>query len=495
MILEKLTEAVQLVLKPGAAVFMPLIIMFFVMILRAYDKKSISWFQGIRSAILLGVAFLAIGIVIGFTINIFNTPFAQIQKLLSYNSLDLGWAPMSALSWAWPYAFLLFPIQIFTNIAMLKLNKTKTLNADLWNVWNKVFTSVLVTFILTPSVGPKFAVALGLFAGWIQVIFELKNGDVLYEKQYLITGIPNINSPHSMFLLSPIVDFVDRFLQKIPYFAKDVEDSDKKQSIWVKILGENVMAGFLVGLLVSGSIIWLDKGNWALYLQLPFMIACALALFPVTAKFFTQALTPIGSAIQTITQQKFQDKEIYVGLDFPILAGNAKLWLVATMMIPFTLIYSIIFSFIPGFKAAFPLGGMINVCLAPIILVICKQNMRRMVATGIILTPIFLFFASYIAPVMTNAAIENRSVLSGVDDATFAKLGKNLWITSTTMNMPDATFALAGGLLFLTGMFTSPAAIAGIIWACIWILLWRRYYKLAKIDAIELRKQREAKNS
>ena len=75
---------------------------------------------------------------------------------------------MSTISWSWPYAFLMFPLMILINIIMLVLKKTNTFNADLWNVWGKIFTAVGVVAI-TGSIPLAFLVAA------IQIIFELKN--------------------------------------------------------------------------------------------------------------------------------------------------------------------------------------------------------------------------------------------------------------------------------------------------------------------------------
>ena len=36
----------------------------------------------------------------------------------------------------------MFPLMIVINIIMLVIKKTNTFNADLWNVWGKIFTAV-----------------------------------------------------------------------------------------------------------------------------------------------------------------------------------------------------------------------------------------------------------------------------------------------------------------------------------------------------------------
>ena len=54
---------------------------------------------------------------------------------------------------------------------MLVTKQTKTLNVDLWNVWNKIFTAVIVTYFTNN-------IFLGFIAAAIIIVLELKLGDV-----------------------------------------------------------------------------------------------------------------------------------------------------------------------------------------------------------------------------------------------------------------------------------------------------------------------------
>ena len=68
---------------------------------------------------------------------------------------------------------------------MLVIKKTNTFNADLWNVWGKIFTAVGVVAI-TGSVPLAFLVAA------IQIIFELKTADVHQRRIEELSGIPGV---------------------------------------------------------------------------------------------------------------------------------------------------------------------------------------------------------------------------------------------------------------------------------------------------------------
>ncbi|MFM9597109.1 PTS transporter subunit IIC, partial [Streptomyces scabiei] len=90
---------------------------------------------------------------------------------LSLNAIDAGWTGVAAITWSYKSAFLFFPLLLLINFIMLTLNLTKTLNVDMWNVWNKIFTYVVVYFVTGNML-------FGFIVASIQIIFELKAGDM-----------------------------------------------------------------------------------------------------------------------------------------------------------------------------------------------------------------------------------------------------------------------------------------------------------------------------
>ncbi|MCD0062943.1 PTS galactitol transporter subunit IIC, partial [Streptococcus agalactiae] len=95
------------------------------------------------SALILGIAFTGMGILVNYIMTSMGAAANDLTKHtgLSLPAVDIGWPGAASISWAWPYAFLVFPLQLAINFVMLLLNQTKTLNVDLWNVWNKIFTA------------------------------------------------------------------------------------------------------------------------------------------------------------------------------------------------------------------------------------------------------------------------------------------------------------------------------------------------------------------
>ena len=94
----------QYILDFGAAVFVPLLMIIVGVIARMKFREALS------SGIILGVAFIGMGIVIGFMLDAL-TPAAQslVEKTgIQLNIIDGGWTSMATLAWAWPLAFLMY---------------------------------------------------------------------------------------------------------------------------------------------------------------------------------------------------------------------------------------------------------------------------------------------------------------------------------------------------------------------------------------------------
>lgn len=88
--------------------------------------------------------------------------------------------------------------QIGINFVMLLMNWTNTLNLDMWQVVNKIFTAYIVTVISNNPV-------LGFAVASVQVVLELKNGDVIKRQIQEITGVPGVTISHPMLLSNVII--------------------------------------------------------------------------------------------------------------------------------------------------------------------------------------------------------------------------------------------------------------------------------------------------
>ncbi len=116
----------------GPTVTMPI----FLIILALFFRMSV--FNALKSGLLVGVGFQGINVIIallGTTVAPAATALAdKVGK--SFAIMDVGFPTIGAAAWASPIAPLVIPVAILVNVILLLLNRTKTLNIDIWNIFH-----------------------------------------------------------------------------------------------------------------------------------------------------------------------------------------------------------------------------------------------------------------------------------------------------------------------------------------------------------------------
>ena len=446
--MEILQSVIQYILDLGAAVFVP-----FLMLIVGLAMKM-KFRDAFTSALTLVIAFTGMGILVNFIMTSMGSAANDLTTHtgLSLPAVDIGWPGAAAISWAWPYAFLVFPLQLAINFIMLITKQTKTLNVDLWNVWNKIFTAVIVTYFTNNIV-------FGFIAAAIIIVLELKLGDAFAPEVERLTGVPGITVPHFITLIAVILHPIDELLKKIPFLNKEFDADTLKEKIGV--FGENSVMGAIIGFALG-----LASGNGLKYaLGLAVQAATALTLFPMVSKLFSQALSPISEAVSDFMREKFEDREVYIGLDWPVLGGRNELWVAVIFTIPFLLVGAVA---LPG-NIVLPFAGIINLSFVVGALLLTNGNVLRMIIHGLISTPLFLYGATYFTPYMTRLAEETN---------TLQQTGQISW---ATFEGPDIRYILANGF---SGNFV--AILLGVVWLglYVWLLQARKKYN-EKLEAGE----------
>lgn len=438
--MEILSNVINYLLSLGAAVFVPIIIIIAGLIVKMKLKDAIS------SGITLGVAFTGMGMLIGFMVQIINPAAEAMLKStgIALPIVDGGWTTMATISWSWPYAFLMFPMMIITNIIMLAINKTDTFNADLWNVWGKIFTAIAVAGI-TKSVPLAFVVAA------VQVIFELKTADAHQGRIQNLSGIPGVTCTHKMLFFGAILYPFDILLRKIPVFNKEFNASNLRDKIG--IFAENHVIGFILGALF-GAIARYSVANT---LILGVKAATALTLFPVITKYFMQALSPISEAVSEYMNKRFEGRKLIVGLDWPFLGGANEIWLAIIFSVPVILLYSM---FLPGNKIL-PFAGIINIALAVSAYLVTGGNLLRMFTLCVIGVPAFLWIGTAFAPYMTE--------LANTTGALSLQAGE--MISNSSIDGPVFSYAMSHVFMLKDGN------IVPLVVLVLWLIGYVMYYR------------------
>ncbi|EGO2744179.1 PTS galactitol transporter subunit IIC [Enterococcus faecalis] len=444
-----LQNVVQYILDLGAAVFVPFLMFIIALCMRMKVRDAFI------SALTLGIAFTGMNLLVNFIMTSMGAAANDLANNtgLSLPAVDIGWPGAASITWAWPYAFLMFPVQIGINVVLLLLNQTKTLNVDLWNVWNKIFSAVLVSYFTNN-------VFYGFCAAAILIVLELKLGDVFAPEVERLTGIPGVTVPHFICLIAVILFPIDELLKRVPGLNKEFNADNLKEKIGV--FGENAVMGSIIGFLLG-----LASGNgFKFACTLAVQAATALQLFPMVSKLFAQSLSPISEAVSEFMRKKFKNREVYIGLDWPILGGRNELWVAVIFTMVFLLGFSIT---LPG-NIVLPFAGIVNLSFVVGALLLTNGNVLRMIIHGFISAPLFLYGATYFTPYMTKLAQE-----SGTLDSK-----QNGLISWATFEGPDLRY-------MLTHIFSGDI-LAFVLFAC-WIVLLvllirnRKKYNQSFIDA------------
>lgn len=452
-----LQDSVDFILSLGAAIFVPIIIIIAGLIVRMKVKDAIS------SGIILGVAFTGMTMLISFMTGAIGPAAEKMVKTVgvSLPVTDGGWTTMSTISWSWPWAALMFPLVVGVNIVLILLKQTQTFNADLWNVWGKIFTAVAVYYI-TGSVALAFVIAA------IQTVFELKSADFHQHRVETLSGIPGVTVTHKMVFLAAPMYPVEFVLRKIPGLDRSFNAEDMRNK--VGLFAENHVLGFILGIIFG----LLARFSIAETLTLAIQAATALTLFPVISKYFMQALEPISNAISEFMRQRFGDRELYVGLDWPFLGGSNEIWLAVIWTVPITLAYSF---FLPG-NEILPFAGIINIAIAVPAYFVCRGNILRMLIQCVIFVPVFLWVGTAFAPFMTELANATKAV----------DLKPGQLISNSSIDGPVFTYAFSHFMQIAEGNWL-PLAILVLWVACfVWYareLITERKADLAAADLEE----------
>lgn len=441
--MEILKNIVNYVLNLGAAVFVPLIMFVISMIARLRLSKAV------KASLTLGVAFSGMTLVVNYMTDSISPAAQSMSKMmhLSLNAIDQGWPGVAAITWSYKTAFLFFPLLLLINFVMLTFNWTKTLNVDMWNVWNKIFTYVVVLYFTNNAI-------FGFIVASIQIVLELKAGDMWQRHIEDLTGIPGVTVPHFVTLFAVVLMPLNKLLDFIPLMNRPADANAIQKKIG--IFADNSVMGAIIGLLLGFGAGYSLSGS----LKLAIEAAAAMTMFPMISKLFMEALNPIASAMNDMMKKHFKGRQIFIGLDWPILAGRNELWVTVIILVPVMLIMAML---LPG-NTVLPFAGIINLSFVVAALLLTGANLWRMLTLGIITTPIFLYGATYFAPVITNLAKSTGAV--------HVRAGQQLsW---STFEGPEFR-------LFFAQAFNGKwwAIVGAIIWLLIFVWLYRDQMKIA----------------
>ncbi|EBI4578932.1 PTS galactitol transporter subunit IIC [Salmonella enterica] len=382
-----LYTVVQYVLGFGPTVLLPLVLFFLALFFKVKPAKAL------RSSLIVGIGFVGIYAIFDIlTSNVGPAAQAMVERTgISLPVVDLGWPPLAAITWGSPIAPFVIPLTMLINVAMLALNKTRTVDVDMWNYWHFALAGTLVYY----STG---SFVLGLSAAAIAAIVVLKLADWSAPLVAKYFGLEGISLPTlSSVVFFPIGLLFDKIIDKIPGVNRihiDPENVQKKMGIF----GEPMMVGTILGVLL-GIIAGYDFKH---ILLLGISIGGVMFILPRMVRILMEDLLPLSEAIKKYLNAKYPGRDdLFIGLDIAVAVGNPAIISTALILTPISVFIAFL---LPGNKVL-PLGDLANLAvMASMIVLACRGNIFRAVITAIPVIVADLWIATKIAPFITGMA-------------------------------------------------------------------------------------------
>ena len=213
--------------------------------------------------------------------------------------------------------------------------------------------------------------------------------------------------------------------------------------------------GAIIGLLLG----LVGQYGVANSLNLAVTAGAVMAIFPVMAKFFMDALTPFGTTMSDFMKKHVKGREFVIGLDWPIVGQSTELWVTMVLLIPVSILFAAI---LPG-NEILPLAGVINYCLGVGGLLLTGGNLLRMIVLGIIYEPIFLYGSTYFAGIFTKLAKSTGAI----------KVPKGAEVSWSSIEAPDFRFLAAWA-----GRGNIIAIVGFVALLALFFVLYRRFKKI-----------------
>lgn len=376
-------DAIQ---KAGPTVILPIIITIFGLVFRLNLAKAF------RSGLIVGIGFAGINLVINLLKGSLGDASQAMVKNwgISLDIIDVGWGAIAAVTWASPIIPILIFVIFAVNIILLIINKTNTLDVDIWNYHHMAIVGVMVYFVTHNLI-------LAVLSTIIMALVALKFSDwtaPYVEKFFGLPGVslPTMSALSSIVIAAPLNALIDRIpgLNKIDFSLKDAKKT-------LGFFGEPMM----IGLILGGVIGFLAEYSISDIMRIAVEMAAVLVLIPKMTALFVEGLMPISEAAKKFAQEKFKGKKLFIGLDAAVIVGHSAVITTALIVIPLTILLAAV---LPG-NRVLPFADLAVVTFrVAMIVAIARGNLFRSILIGLIQMSAILYAGTLTSPVLTKLA-------------------------------------------------------------------------------------------
>lgn len=433
--MQTVLDIIQYIVDLGSYVFVPILMCIIGLIFGLKPSKAI------KAGVTVGIGLIGVSIVSTLTADSLSPVINEMVKVLNLNltAIDVGGSPAAAVGFGSLLGAALIIVILITNIVLVALKLTKTVNVDIYNFWYFAITAGFVQ-LLTGSYW------LAILAEVTHAILGLKVADVMAHRTQEIIGIDAISIPHGFAAASaPLFMLLDKVYDRIPYLKhrKESEEESGEHGIGKvigSVLGQPIYLGLIMGLLF-GVVAGYDFKGIA---DVTMKTAAIMMLFPTMVKMIVNGLIPISNQAKKFFTTHFKDRELYIGLDSAVTIGHPVTISVGFLMIPVFMVFAAI---LPG-NTTLPLGEVpfaaFYVCFATIV---HRGNRKRTIISSLIFIPIVLWISSWAAPLFTELASNaGLSYVQAGQQATTMALGNMfIWLPTVLAQTP----VIGAGILII----------------------------------------------
>ena len=278
-----IADAVTWFIGLGSVVFIPIIIIILGLIVRVKPSKAII------AGITVGIGFIGLNMVTGFLQEVLGPAIKLMVKNygLTLSIMDLGSGTAGPLSFSTTLGVLIIPVAFILNLILVWTGITKTLNVDVWNLWQPALIGVMVWGIT----GNYVYGAIAMIPGFLLQLLLADLSQPLLSKFFNFPGIAitHLMALSGMVLAVPLNWLFDR----IPGL-KDLDVDPETIQEKFGLIGDPIIIGFVIGVVI-GLLAGYDFGG---FMTLGVQMAAVLKILPKMVGMFMEGLTPIAEGTQ-----------------------------------------------------------------------------------------------------------------------------------------------------------------------------------------------------
>lgn len=383
--MKAVNDVVQYILNLGPTVMLPIMILIIALIFKVPFGKAL------KSGLTIGIGFVGINLVIGvLSDNLGPAAQAMVERFgFHLTVIDTGWPSAASAAWAAPVSAILIPICVLVNLLLLFLKVTKTLDIDLWNYWH--FIAAGATGYIVTNGNWFFAILCAILYEIACLLIADKTAPLVAE----FYGLDGISLPTGSTAAFGLIGIpVGMLIGKIPGINKLNADPESIQKRF-GIFGEPMMMGIIIGAVIA----FLGGYGVGDIMKMGINMGAVMFLMPRMVKILMEGLIPISEAARDFLQQRYGDREIYLGMDAAVTTGHPANLATGLLLVPITLFLAVI---LPG-NQVLPFGDLATIPFyVSLIVANRKGNIIQSVISGTIVIAFALWMATNFAPVHTE---------------------------------------------------------------------------------------------